>query len=288
MLKIYLPALVLFFASTACATTFHNRKATSENFEVKLETCGSLRSEIKVVIFPPTGGATSLEKWYAEEICEQGGFAILVNDWTDAQETALDPELHDRHLQRSLKVYETLERKWKGPFRALGTSLGGLYAAAISVHHPWEKMVLITAGGPLSEVLATSDQKSLQELKAKRMQKWGLRSDKQYEGVLGQAISFDFLPPRFPAYGPKVPGIQGPSASSPRSRVSTDDVLMFIARGDETVPLRTQENLWKALGEPRRIDLSANHFWGIVGTYWNHSSELIDFLMSPGNNQARR
>lgn len=277
---------ILLFSGFACATTFKASQAGESDFQVKTETCGSPSSKVKVVIFPPTGGATSLERWYAEKICDRGGFAILVNDWTGAQETATDPELHDRHLQRSLKVYQKLEQKWKGPFRVLGTSLGGLYAAAISIHYKWEKMVLVTAGGPLSEVLATSDQRSLIELREKRMALWNIRTVERYEGILGKAISWDFVNPRFAELDSEVKGIVGPAAQNPKSLVAPEQILMSIAWGDETVPYATQEKLWEALGKPKRFDLSANHFYGIVRTYWHHSDEIADFLASPTNANA--
>jgi len=268
----------LFVTGIACAVTFKQSQTGDSDFQVKTETCGSETSKAKVVIFPPTGGATTLERWYAEKICDRGGFAILVNDWTKAQESAIDPELHDRHLQRSLRVFKSLEKKWKGPFRVLGTSLGGLYAAAISMHHPWEKMVLITAGGPLSQVLANSDLTSLIELREKRMKLWGLRSEKEYEGVLGRSISLDFLPPRFSSGIPDVDGIVGPPAKASKSLVPTQQILMSLAPSDETVPYETQEKLWVTLGEPKRFDVSGDHFFGIVRTYWFHSDEISDFL----------
>lgn len=273
---LFLPTL--FVTGIACAVSFKASQAEDGNFQVKTETCGSEKAKVKVVIFPPTGGATTLERWYAEKICDRGGFAILINDWTEAQETATDPELHDRHMQRSLKVYKNLEKKWKGPFRVLGTSLGGLYAAAISMHHPWEKMVLITAGGPLSQVLATSDLTSLIELREKREKLWNFRSEQEYEGILGKAISLDLLPPRYPNYVPKIGGVVGPSAKASKSLVPSEQILMSLASSDGTVPYETQEKLWEALGKPKRFDLSGNHFFGILWTYWYYSEEISDFL----------
>jgi hypothetical protein len=259
----------IFLSSSACATGFKSAETGNTEFKVKTETCGSPEAKAKVVIFPPSGGATTLERWYASKICDRGGFAILVNDWTGAQESAFDEELHDRHLQRSFKVYQELEKKWKGPFRVLGTSLGGLYAAAISIHYRWDKMVLVTTGGPLSEVLSTSDLRSLITLREKRKAKWNIISDKRYEQMLGRAIDWDFMAPRYP---------EGSMTKRPKSLVPANQIMMSIALGDDTVPYSTQENLWEALGRPKRFDLSANHFYGIVRTYWHYSDEIADFL----------
>lgn len=280
-LTLALTVLLFGFPFSACASIALKESRIDEgDFWVKTESCGSPSSKIKVVIFPPTGGATTLEKWYSEKICAKGAFVLVVTDWKEAREESVDPELHDRHLVRSFQVYEALEKKWGGPFRVLGTSLGGLYAAAISVHHPWEKMVLVTAGGPLSQVLSTSDQKPLQNLKKERMKLWNLKSDKSYEAALGEAISNDFLPPRFPSTR-KVEGSRGGPALNPRSLVPSSKIILSIAHGDDTVPYATQEKLWESLGKPQRFDFYANHFWAIVGTYWSHSDEIADFLVSP-------
>jgi len=273
--------LFLGFPFSACAAIqLKENLLENENFWVKIESCGLPSSKVKVVIFPPTGGSTTLEKWYSEKICTRGAFVLVVTDWKDAREEAFDPELHDRHLLRALQVYETLEKKWGGPFRVLGTSLGGLYAAAISLHHPWDKMVLITSGGPLSQVLSTSDQKPLIDLKEKRMKLWNLKSDKEYEAALGEAISNDFLPPRFQS-SKKVEGSRGGPALDPHPLVPSSNIILSIAHGDDTVPHPTQEKLWESLGRPQRFDFYANHFWAIVGTYWNHSNEIADFLVRP-------
>jgi len=47
-------------------------------------------------------------------------------------------------------------------------------------------------------------------------------------------------------------------------RIRRDDVLLFIADRDRSVPTRNQRLLWEALGRPAMHELSAGHYTGIA------------------------
>ena len=47
-----------------------------------------------VVIFPPTGGITFLDKSYARKIKKRGARAIVLSHWTGKSEESLDLRLH--------------------------------------------------------------------------------------------------------------------------------------------------------------------------------------------------
>ena len=277
-------SLSLFFflpAPSFADFSSHRISSAEKDFFVSYEACGEKNSGKKILILPPTGGVNDLDRWYADDICENGGSAYILKDWSKMGEASLDSELHDRHLERSLRAFDLMREKIGGPVSLLGTSLGGLYGASMVARRDGiERVVLLVAGGPLSRVLAESQQEALLTLKQNRKASWNFSSDREYEALLGNAVSLDFLAPRFPQFRRSPPGSNGGASEGPRFRISPRNVMMVISSNDSTVPSASQESLWRALGKPKRIDSIANHFFTILSAYFLHSDEIVDFLLA--------
>jgi hypothetical protein len=116
--------------------------------------------------------------------------------------------------------------------------------------------VFALAGGPLADVLVESDEGSLERLVAKAVECEGAPEERLRER-LRETIRSD------------------PVALA--SRVRREDVLMFVARFDRAVPTRWQKTLWRALGEPERVDLPLGHYTSILALPWVRS-RTVSFL----------
>lgn len=273
-----LVVLIFGFPLSACAAkTVILRDKSDSNFEVKISKyeVAQPKRDFLAVIFPPTGGSTSLDRGYAKSLQKKGVNVWVIEEWTGFDEFSVDPELHDRHITRARKAFEFVRKERPGKYRLLGTSLGGMYVAALAAEHPEiENWVAIASGAPFSRVLAHSEQEVSEKLRQARKPEWNFRSKDEYEAILGEAISQDILPPR--QAGKRVPGIEGPKSEG--VRWSQKDILMILATEDDSVPTESQFELWQAVGKPRKIEIANSHVWAIVKAYWSYGDEVVDHL----------
>jgi pimeloyl-ACP methyl ester carboxylesterase len=275
-------ALLLFVVAlplTACAgSPLLLRDPQDSSFHVKItkyEVENSKR-DFLAVIFPPTGGSTSLDRGHAKSLQRAGVNVWVIEEWTGYDEFSLDPELHDRHITRAKRAFAFIKKERPGKFRLLGTSLGGMYVAALAAEHPEiENWVAIASGAPFSRVLAQSEQEQSVKIRQARKSEWGFTNKEEYESILGEAISQDILPPRFS--GKRVPGIEGPKSRG--SNWNQKDVLLVIATEDDSVPTDSQFDLWQAVGKPRKIEIANSHVWAIIKAYWSYGDEIANHLL---------
>lgn len=219
-----------------------------------------------VVLLPPTGGINPLDRRYARQLQERGAHVFLVQEWTDAFIEADDLDVHEKGLKSSLRAFDLLRVRAGGArLRLFGTSLGGLYSAAIASHRHEgvEKMALVVTGGPLSRVVARSKLGSLKDLKERRRRVLGFSDDDAYERLLREKIHHDFVGTL--GYG-----------------LAPEKILMVIAGEDTAVPTDTQLALWRELGEPRHLDVAGGHLRTILQSYLWYSAELTAFVAGDG------
>lgn len=275
-------AILLFVIAlplSACAgSTILLRDPQDNAFHVKISKYAVENSsrDFLVVIFPPTGGSTSLDRGYAKSLQKAGVNTWVIEEWTGYDEFALDPELHDRHISRAKRAFAFVKKEWPGKIRLLGTSLGGMYVAALAAEHPEiENWVAIASGAPFSRVLAQSEQEQSAKIRQARKPEWKFQNKEEYESILGEAISQDILPPRFS--GKRIPGIEGPKSRG--TAWTQKDVMLIIATEDDSVPTESQFDLWQAVGKPRKIEIANSHVWAIIKAYWSHGNDVTEHLL---------
>jgi hypothetical protein len=274
-------ALAFFAPLTSCASTILElRSAEDPNFQVRYQEYAP-KGEAKgfrAVIFPPTGGSTTLERSYAKKLAAKGVPTVVIEDWSGFGEIGTDAELHDRHIGRAKKAFTILAEKLPGPYRLLGTSLGGMYVAAIAAENEAvESFATVASGAPFSFVLSRSDQDGPKGVRDQRKPLWKFNSDTEYEAMLGSAISQDILPPRLPTIA--APGAQGMASAG--AKWTQKKILVVVCTEDTAVPTDSQVLFWNALPNAKRIDVAASHVWGIIRAYWSHGNEIVDFLSTP-------
>jgi pimeloyl-ACP methyl ester carboxylesterase len=272
--------LFLFLPSFACASNpIKIADPEDPQFFVEIQKYGKESQGSLAVVFPPTGGSTSLDRGYAKALAKRGLETWVIEGWKGFDEISTDPELHDRHITLAKRAFRLLQNKAKrDSYRLLGTSVGGMYVAAIAAEEDRvDAWVVIASGAPFSRVLAQSDQSDTIKVRDARKREWKFQTADEYEAILGGAISQDILPPRFPVR--EIDGTKG--GPSQGVRWKQKKILFVIATEDTAVPTESQWSLWEAAGKPSKIEISSNHVWGIIRAYWSYGNEIADFLASP-------
>lgn len=214
-----------------------------------------------ILILPPTGGTTTIDRRYAKLLCSSGFSVFILNKWTEEPNQALDFGLHQRFYGRGKQAVGLILEKVQTSFIGLvGTSVGALHASVAAASFPKiNAAFLIVGGAPISEVIVTSDQQAMVDLKNSRAKKYGTASASDQERAIENAFTLEPL---------KLPG----------ELFKKQHIGMVIALQDTTVATVTQIQLEKAWRPETVIRLNNGHFWAIIKTWLFHSDELVDFF----------
>lgn len=235
----------------------------SSEFSVKISRYAEATpSQSAILILPPTGGTTFLDRNIANKLCVAGFDVYILNEWTGQDESADDLRLHDRLYTRSLKALDVVLKSINGGgfVGALGTSVGATYlAVAMSQIDRIDAAFSITGGAPIPGIIVDSDQQAMKDLKQRRYEKFKFKNDQEYLAALEKEFPLDPFKNEKKFQGKKLG--------------------MAIAKKDTTVPVRYQrelEQLWK----PKPVfELDSAHFWGIVGTWWDNDKDIVQFFI---------
>lgn len=221
---------------------------------------GVSESRKTLILLPPTGGANYIDRRYAEKFCEAGYHVIIVKSWTDMDEKTTDLELHQRLYARSQRAITTVVAEIKTPFIGmLGTSLGGTFASLAAHLQPRLNAVfVITAGIPIPEVIVTSDQKSMKDLKFARMARYQYLSEDEYLRALTRNFTLD-------------PTLLG-------SGFKNKTLGMAMTTEDETVPYKNQKKLAELWDPSLVLTYKNGHFWGIIKSWWFSDDRILAFF----------
>jgi hypothetical protein len=221
-------------------------------------------SRASVVILPPTGGETFIDRGYARSLCRRQVIGVIVKHWSHDTEAGMDLETHDRGFARGIVAIRRvkhwiLAERPKGKLGILGTSVGGLYAGlALSVDPDFSAGSLIVAGAPLATILARSTLPAVVKQRETRMKAFSIASQEEYEERLAREIDLDML--------------------KAGNLLSSRPMLMIRSSIDTVVPASTQEVLWNAAGSPDGLVYSSNHKWSIVRAYFFQRARIARFF----------
>jgi len=125
-----------------------------------------------------------------------------------------------------------------------GMSAGGILGASLMGADPRiDAGVFVFAGGPMADVMVDTVEEKLAK-KTERMRRERGWDKERVRRTLRGIIRTD------------------PILLAPRIR--REDVLLFIATDDRSVPTRNQRLLWDALGRPAKYELRAGHYTGVA------------------------
>jgi hypothetical protein len=118
--------------------------------------------------------------------------------------------------------------------------------------------VLIVGGVRMSEIISSSTEKTLTNLRNERMKAYGLSSIEDYRHALEQQIQiepFNFV-----------------EIAKPKK------ILSFVALKDVTVPTKNQEILYRTLGSQALVTHDSDHFRTILHVGFNEKRRIIKFF----------
>ena len=226
------------------------------------------RSKIQrsVIIVPPTGGASTLDRSYAKSMQKKGADVYIMTRWTGQEREDIALNLHQDLHGRAVRAIELLVNQI-GPdekIAVLGTSVGGLFASiAASKVDRIERVFVIGAGLSIPQVIVYSDQKAMKKLKTERYKAFNFQSDEEYLKALEKEFFLDplTLPKNF----------------------ENKQLGVLLILDDKTVPTINQRQLVDFWKPDVTIELKAGHFWGIVGAWKHHSKDIEAFLVPEGS-----
>jgi hypothetical protein len=137
--------------------------------------------------------------------------------------------------------------------------MGALFTAVtMSVEPRFKAVMLVVAGSPMSEILATSRQMNVRKLRRDRMRANNFATELEYQAALEQAMEIDL--DSLVTGKPKMP------------------LKMIIATDDGSVPSKTQLQLWEAFGRPENLKVDSGHPHTVIKTFLSHSKVVRRFF----------
>lgn len=213
-----------------------------------------------LMIIPPTGGTNLIDRSYSEKFCDKGYDVYLVNDWPRPGEGSTDLEVHEKFYSNAQRAIRLVAAGIKTPFLGLlGTSVGALHASiAAATQEKFDAVFLIVGGLSIAEVIVTSDQQAMQELRDVRRKRFHFQSAQENIKAIEKVFTLEPM---------KQPPL-------PRQKL----IGAVISAGDTTVPYKTQVQLQEFFHPSKIISMNNDHFWAIVKTWLFHTGELIEFF----------
>ncbi|MGE4131045.1 MAG: hypothetical protein AB7F86_05370 [Bdellovibrionales bacterium] len=215
----------------------------------------------RVLIVPPWGGVSAMDRDYARQFCGRGIEAWVITEWEPGvkdYQLSLDLRSHDWAARRAVTAVRQVVGQMRGPVGILGTSAGAIIASvAIAIEPRLRAGVLIAGGAGMDEIVASSDAEVMVALRNARERQYGW-SHSQYRAYLKQYIQLDVRD--------FAQGFRG-------KRIGT-----IIATSDNTVPLRNQLLLERISGAKRLATYDYTHTWAIVMSYVWTSPKVVQFF----------
>jgi hypothetical protein len=266
-------SILFFLASTAHAQELQSSCAIKKFFDEQGNTTALYRRPQnpkgkKILIMPPTGGANVADRSLAQTLC-RGGLDVVIFDFQQTPGDVNDFGTHDRLSLRALNSLNAYLEASESKYVVVGSSLGGIYASMAfgakfkvqgNLFPGFQKIqgaVLTVAGGSVAEILTTSNLSSATKQREVRMKSHEIKSLSEYQEKLSSFILWDSLE------------LAEPKAS--------DKILFFVSSKDVSVPTKTQEQLWRAWGQPKKAVLSSGHSGTIARVYFLHSDAILKF-----------
>lgn len=214
-----------------------------------------------VLILPPSGGFTLLERGYAEQLCQRGIDGWALREWNAGQSdyaNTFDPLAFDAAAANAVQAVRTLVRLMGGQVAVMGTSAGAVIAALATAIEPQVRGAVFIAGGAdLADVLTNSQAPYIAKERHERMAAWGV-GPREYVRFIRSRIQLD--PAFFAA------GFKGKFVGS------------IVSTGDKTIPLRNQIRLERVSGAKRIATSNLDHSGAIILTGLIDSWKIVDFF----------
>jgi pimeloyl-ACP methyl ester carboxylesterase len=200
-----------------------------------------------ILMLPPLGGASRLDFFVAQVFCKNNIAAVvLTTDLTGLGSSVLMPvtdhdETHRRvvaALKGAIIVASTYSEIDSTKIGIFGASLGGILGSvAFSVIPEISAATFIVNGGDIPNILATSDQEPVANIKKARMQEQGFTGSDQYENYLNENLQID------PLHFAKL--------------IKPETIKLYLSNNDTSVLTKDQMAYYNAIGKPAETKFSS-------------------------------
>lgn len=259
MISILFVLMTFYAFADACDPS--QRLFSDHEFQVRVSEYVAPKSNKHVLIIPPTGGRNYLDESYAQNLCEAGMTAKILEGWTGDDEYNLELSIHQRFYARALRAVSIVIKNLPPETKIgiLGTSVGALHASiAIGLLDRIQTGFFITGGADIAEIIVDSNQEIMKTAREKRNALYGFKTRDDYLNSLRPMIKLDpiLMPTR---YLDKRSG-------------------MVISTGDQTVPSKNQMLLKNILKPKKTIEFESDHFWSIVKAWLFYRKDITQFF----------
>lgn len=227
--------------------------------------CNDTYSATQIIIIPPTGGSNILDRSLKSSLCDLNfTVAILDNLHLEFDNIKEDLNIHDQYSIKFLKALHLVIKAEKRKTILIGASLGGVFASlAFSRNHSlFDDLiigaVIVAAGGPLHEIVASSQLPKLKALFERRKRAGMVSQHADYSYLLMDSIELDNI-----------------KWSQPQYR---SELLFIITMQDDVMPVLNQRKLLEAFGNPKHYALNMGHLMGISYAYIFMVSDISEFI----------
>lgn len=223
-----------------------------------------------IAILPNSIGTTMVEGDLAGAFC-RSGFAVAFPDGKRGMpETLAEAGAFVRTeiiLTRTLIDYlQTVPEVNRDRIGVAGVSYGAIMSGILLGVEPRIQAAMLLAGGAdIPQIMSQSQDSAVREFRETQMRANHIRTPAELLAALRQNIPYDALDP----------------ALAPALKRQRDRVLQYTVDGDTFVPTTNQEQLWQALGQPRRVVLRpamGGHVGAILGVINSRLDEVASFF----------
>jgi len=223
-----------------------------------------------VVSFPPLGGSSIIDRGISDELCLNRIATFITKTDLSGVDSRTVPPISDhnaafaRGVAYAKAIYlHALEDSSldEERFGVLGASMGGIMSSfAMSVFDKIGAGYFVVAGGNLPEILANSTNDKVKRMRKLRIAEHNLKDKFEYQLFMESQLLFDPL--------------------DFVDSIDPENVHMVTSRRDTVVPTVNQNELWEAMGQPKRKISRFNHFWTIFDnlTGDNQEKKVAEFF----------
>ena len=223
-------------------TTSYPQRDSALRIQAKVFIPTSASGPVPVVfMLPPLGGANRLDLMMGDTFCKNNIAVFIITTTLNGLDSpTLVPVTDHDHTHRRVaaaikgamiiaRTYPQLNTSKMGIF---GESLGGILGSvAYSVIPEISAGAFIVNGGDVPNILATSDQGPVINLKNARMKEQNFTTTEQYENYLNDNLQID------PLHFAKL--------------INPETIKLILAQNDKSVPTADQMAYYNALGKPK-------------------------------------
>lgn len=215
-----------------------------------------------LLIIPPTGGVSSLERGYGDRLCEKGIEAWVITEWAPELrdfKVGLPIISHDQAARQAMAAVRQIVNHMPGRVGILGTSAGAIIGAMAAGIDSRIKVALLIAGGAdMSSLIANSKLGTLQEINSQRIRDFNI-SPQEYQRRLKKGIRIDPI-----EFGPVL---------------KKKKIGVVLALSDDIVPSQNQLLLEKVAGAERVEEFNKSHLISILMTAILKSYKVEKFFV---------